>query len=194
MTLITNTLEDSEITFPETAARRSPYHYRSRSAFARPGNTNAYAIGETISDHVSTLKAIGFPNCAGMAGGSGRILGATVMWQEAQANAPDLELLIFESEPSGHADGGTLNLVASNDPILVGSVYLEPDVSLSATRTLWVPARQDQTAGFFHPMSYVCRDATNTRSLFGLLTVRTDSGYTPTSGSKLLLSLDLEID
>ena len=149
---------------------------RSISGFTRPANTTAYADGDVIFDTVAT-GVIQFDNV----GASGSITNASVFM--FQAAAADLELFVFDAEPTNFGDNTAVTLVAGDMNKLVG-VFDLPD----AGKRLGAAAVALYEAQAQGDISYTSTDG----KLYGVLVTR--SAFSPTSGSAYGAMLHLKVD
>lgn len=159
----------------------------SKGVFLRPADTVAYTAGDVISDSTSVAAAIEFPNCAQINGGSGEIIRCYVTSAVNYAVAPDLELFIFDEEPTNHLDNAALAL-ADGDHVVA---YL----SMLAANIITLNPAASPNGRTIHPSAninrgYVCESTS--KSLYGLLVTRT--GITPVSAMKLDIYVDIKID
>lgn len=147
---------------------------RSIYKFARPANVTAYTAGDVIyaSTDVGVLKF-------DAAGVSGFIHDATVVMGET--DTANLELLIFDQEPTNLADNAPLALVAADIDHLVGVFEFANTgkVNIGTNIEAYVATAQGHRA-------YTSKDG----SLFGVLVTR--SGYAPISAAQFSVTLHLE--
>ncbi len=147
------------------------------TSFARPANATAYAAGDVISSTTGAL-CIGFTE----AGASGIIRDATVIM--AETDTANLQLIVFDAEPTNFADNTALALVAADDAKIVG-IFNLTDARKSNIGTNREIYRTDVGQGI--------RSYTSTNGqLFGLLVTR--SIFTPISAGTYLIGLHVEAD
>lgn len=159
------------------------YSKNSIVQFDRPADTDAYGAGDVISDAASqgVGNAIQFKGV----GKSGRIDHALVVMEEA--DTVNLELWVFGSEPTGHADNDAIALVAGDNAKLLG-IYSFADAakfSGGASTKVYTPALSAEGTNSHR---YTTADGT----LWGLLVTR--SVYTPISASQFVVVLQVEAD
>lgn len=176
------------------ATRPGRVFHRSTVAFDRPGGAPVtYTAGDVVSDKSSTAEHIEFVDCAQVDGGSGRIMGASVLTDENNA-ATAFDLLVFRSAPTDHQDNDPLELVAADRNALVAvfSMPAAQNVNVDTTNGSYYhfQAAADGTAGFTPPRAYTCDD--DATSLYGLLVTR--AAWVPEAGTILYVALDLELD
>lgn len=165
---------NTNILTPRTST--NPESVRSISGFTRPANTTEYAAGDVIFDTVAT-GVIQFDN----AGASGSITNASVfMFQAATAN---LELFVFDEEPTNFGDNTALTLVAGDMNKLVGVFTLDNSAKKLGAAAVALYESTAQGA-----ISYTSTSG----KLYGVLVTR--SVFSPTSGSAYGASLHLQVD
>lgn len=154
----------------------NPESVRSISGFTRPANTTEYAAGDCIFDTVAT-GVIQFDNV----GASGSITNASVFMFDVET--ANLELYVFDAEPTNFGDNTALTLVANDMNKLVG-VFDLPD----AGKRLGAAAVALYEAEAQGDISYTSTDG----KLYGVLVTR--SVFTPASGTAYGASLHLQVD
>ena len=168
MTSNTNTLT--------TRTTINPGSVRSLSGFTRPANTTEYADGDVVFDTVAT-GVIQFDDC----GISGSITNASAsMFQAVTAN---LELYVFDAEPTNFGDNTAFALTASDMNSIVGVFDLA-----DANKRLGAAAVALYESDAQGDLSY---KSTNGK-LYGVLVTRTV--FTPTSACKFGVALHLQVD
>tara|TARA_R110000803_G_scaffold51337_4_gene106236 strand:- start:18393 stop:18908 length:516 start_codon:yes stop_codon:yes gene_type:complete len=159
-----------------TRTSANPESVRSLSGFTRPANTAAYADGDVIFDTVAT-GVIQFDN----AGASGSITNASVfMLQAATAN---LELFVFDAEPTNFGDNTALTLVSGDFNKLVGVFTLADSTKKLGAAAVAIYESTTQGA-----IAYTSTSG----KLYGVLVTR--SAFTPTSGTAYGAALHLQVD
>lgn len=145
------------------------------TSFARPANVTAYTAGDVISSTTGAM-CIGFTE----AGPAGIIHDVTVVM--AETDTANLNLILFDAEPTNFADNTALALVAADDAKIIG-VYSLTDARKFNVGTDREVYRTDVGQG--------ARAYTSTSGqIFGLLVTR--SGFTPITASTYLISLHVE--
>lgn len=140
------------------------------ASLTRPNDTNAYTAGDQVADSTSAPTILTFANVGRTSGGSGVIVGATLIDHSNQATSPDLELWILNTTATPNNDNAAF---APSDGVV--------DTCIGVIHFTTGYAGDSATSGnkFYDagPLSvpYVC----TTTSLFGLLVVR--NAYTPTA-------------
>lgn len=157
-------------------ATANPGSVRSVTGFTRPANTTAYAAHDVIYEDVSG-GCLEFDSC----GGAGTIIHVGV--QMFQVEAVDLDLLVFDAEPTNHADNVAVALVSSDINKLVGVFSLTNSNKKIGAAGL---ALYETTDG--RSMCYTSDNG----ALYGILVTRT--GFTPASATAYSAFLHLQID
>jgi hypothetical protein len=147
--------------------------------FSRPADVTAYGVGDVISDAATgaALKFLGV-------GRSGRIDHAHVCMDEA--DTADLELWIFDAEPTNFADNAALALVEADMAKLIAVFSLANSAKKSAGGFQVYMATLD-TEG-----ANIKRYCTADGTLWGLLVTR--SAFTPDAGGVYTVNLQVESD
>jgi len=160
--------------------RGGPGHARSIASFGRANNATAYASGDVISSEVATT-VIAFPNCAGVLGGSGAVLGATVAHADIPAAQPELELYLFNEAPTGISDNAALAVSDADMVNLIGVIDLAvaDQKIVGADQTFYISGEV--------VLPFVCESTTAV--LYGLLVTRTI--FTPEAEAKFIVGLEL---
>lgn len=184
MTLITN-LDTAHVS---ESVREGRATGDSIASFLRPANATAYAAGDVISDDASTAKALQFPECAKVVGGGGAVIRAYITVDENMGTVPDLELYLFDEEPTNAADNAAIALADGDLPI---AVLRFEDTDAKVVNAASSPAGMvllktpvDMEHG------YVCK--ADSQLLYGLLVTRTV--FTPVTGTKFTILLKLDKD
>ena len=189
------------ITNLDSAHAASPHpgsHRVSIASFTRAGNTTAYGAGDVLTD--GNTAAIEFPKC----GRSGKIIRASLGYEDNNSTATDYELYVFDEEPTNIADNAAFALVSADMPKLVAVFKFNDADAIIVTTTgvdiLHYPMDSTTT----HPAGHafvtddtptISGDPATTQyggSLFGLLVTRT--GYTPVASTKIHIRLDIQAD
>lgn len=149
---------------------------RSISSFNRPTNTTAYAANDVIFD-TTAAGVIQFD----AVGVSGLIRGVTCIMGET--DTVNLELILFDAEPTNLGDNAALALVNSDMNKIIGIFTLADGnkKNVGTNREVYEAAAHDLVA-------YTSTDG----KLFGILVTR--SAFTPLSGAVFSLSLHIEAD
>ena len=166
---------------------RSKYA-RPIAAFTRPADTTAYAQNDVVSDSSATAKCLIFLD----AGGQGVVQNATVAFHDGQN--VDLELFLFQSEPTNFVDNALCNLATGDLRHCIGSFVFNYLNRRPATATGTINVYQSdlgatvagsglQTVDQGLPFNSV------SGALFGLLVTRT--GFTPVASTRFDLSLGI---
>ena len=149
------------------------------ASFARAATATAYTAGDVISDLAAdTPKCLVFPGC----GTSGAIRGASLVYGDTKT--ANLELWLFDSEPTNFLDNAALALVAADMPKLVGVLsFADSGKTTLGTNLDYRPSTSRD------PIPYTTAAA---GSLYGLLVTR--SAFTPASAAVVTARLRLEHD
>ena len=157
----------------------NPGSVRSISGFTRPANTTAYSAGDVIYETITSV-ATGVIQFDG-AGGSGSITNASVFM--FQAETANLELYVFDSEPTNFGDNTALALLSGDMNKLVGVFDLADANKRLGAAAVALYESDDQGS-----IAYTSTDG----KLYGVLVTR--SGFTPTSATAYGASLHLQVD
>jgi hypothetical protein len=144
------------------------------TSFARPANATAYADGDVISESTSAL-VLGFEG----AGVGGQITAASVIM--AETDTADLQLIVFDQEPTNFADNAALALTVGDMAKIVGVFnFLDASKVNAGTNKEIYRADVDPTA-----LSYTSDGG----MLYALLITR--SAFTPISGATFAVNLSV---
>jgi hypothetical protein len=148
---------------------------RKTGSVTRPDNTTQYAINDAISDSTSSPSAIEIANAARGGGYGGEILGATVLCSANQGTLPELELYLFQEEPTATNDNAEFGLTDADAANLVARFVLDGFYDLDVTTGADGNAADDAAPdGAFE---HVFRCPSGATSLYALLKVT--NAYTP---------------
>lgn len=172
MALITN-LDAANDGFANTG------YLTSLASFLRPDDTDDYASGDVIGDGAPAANAIVFPGC----GRSGAIRRVSVNMEEA--DTVNMELWIFDEEPTNFQDNDAIALVSADLAKLV-AVYELADTNKFLGDTAIIHYVTTNALGEGAPAPF----ATVGNNLFGLLVTR--SIFTPVALSKYHIRLGIE--
>lgn len=155
--------------------------------FTRPADTVTYAANDAIANSTSAPVAITFANAAVRSGGSGFVIGATIIDQANQTLKLNATLHLFSAVPATLTnDNVALALAAVDLANYVGNVkFTSASVVNAGAAAAGIVAL---TGTLSNPLPYKCA----TTSLFGVL--QADNAYVPTSGEVFLLLLNLGQD
>lgn len=145
------------------------------TSFARPANATPYASGDIISDSTSAT-ALGWDD----ADPSGVIVGASLIMGDTEA--ANLELLLFDEEPTNIADNAAIGLNAGDLTKIIG-VFDFPTaskVNMGANKELYRADLEGMRYAF----------TSDSGQLYGLLVTR--SIFTPASGGLFAINLHVE--
>ena len=145
------------------------------TSFARPANATPYAAGDVITDDTDAT-VLGFTG----AGVGGKITGASVVMGDTET--ANLQLLVFDEEPTNIADNAALALTIGDTNKIVGVFnFLDANkVNVGTNKELY---RADVEKVDY---AYTSTDG----QLFALLVTR--SGFTPASGGTFAVNLHVE--
>jgi len=152
--------------------------------FDRANTATAYAAGDVISDQASIdtgANALQFKNV----GKGGRLDHAMVCMEED--DTANLELWVFDSEPTGQVDNVALALVAADMAKLV-CVYSFADAAKKSGGGFQAYVATLDTEGA-NIKRYCCAAG---ETLWGLLVTR--SAFTPTASGQFTVSLEVQAD
>ena len=169
-------------TATNTLTQRSaanPGSVRSVSGFTRPANTTAYAANDVIYESASSAGVMKFDSC----GVAGTIIHVGI--QTPVVSATDIDLIVFDQEPTGQLDNAVIALLQADVEKIVGVFSLT-----SANKKLanGSPELAIYEAADGRAMCYTSDNG----SLYGIMVAR--DSLTPTSASKYGASLHLQID
>tara|TARA_R110000824_G_scaffold630_1_gene3944 strand:- start:1265 stop:1777 length:513 start_codon:yes stop_codon:yes gene_type:complete len=157
-------------------ATANPGSVRSVTGFTRPANTTAYAAHDVIYEDVSG-GCLEFDSC----GGAGTIIHVGV--QMFDVEAVDLDLLVFDAEPTNMADNAAVAMVSSDINKLVGVFSLT-----SANKKIGSTGLSLYETTDGRSMCYTSDNG----ALYGILVTRTS--FTPASATAYSAFLHLQID
>lgn len=141
------------------------------TSFTRPNDTTAYAAGDAVSDSTSAATVITFSSVARTSGGSGVLLGASILDSANQATAGVFELWLFKTSPAGQNDNAAVAFTDAELANLVAVVplntnYVGNSAAGASGNRIYDSDRVDK--------AFVTSGSAN---LFGVLVVR--NAYTP---------------
>ena len=156
------------------------YSKNSVVQFDRPNNATAYGAGDVVADQDSVDTAANAIQFKGV-GRSGRVTGAHIVMEEA--DTANLELWLFDQEPTGQVDNAALALVAADNSKVIGVLAFADSAKFSggAATKVYVPTLPTD-------IRYAASDGT----LWGLLVTR--SAYTPIASQQFDVSIQVEAD
>lgn len=157
----------------------------SLASYLRPADATPYAINDVVSDHASNLRCIAFPNC----GKAGQIVSAVLTL--GQTVTADLDLFLFDGEPTNHADNAALTLLLADQARALGCIRFLDGAKRGMVNAGGIELYRAVSAGVdqaMPPIPYVTNDTAD--RLFGLLVTRT--AFTPGSAAKITIRLGLE--
>jgi hypothetical protein len=140
------------------------------ATLTRPNDTTAYAAGDQVADSTSAPTILTFSNCGRTSGGSGVIVGATLIDHSNQATAPDLELWIFNTTATPNNDNAAFAPSDNTADTCIGVIHFTASYAGDSATS----GNKFYDAGPFS-IPYVC----TTTDLYGMLVVR--NAYTPTA-------------
>jgi hypothetical protein len=145
------------------------------TSFSRPANTTAYTAGDIITDSTSAT-VLGFRG----AGVGGKIRGASVIMGET--DTANLQLIVFDEEPTNKADNSALALTQGDLDKVVGVFNF-----LDASKINIGSAKEFYRADV-EPAEYAYTSTDG--QLFAFLVTR--SGFTPASETVVAVNLYVE--
>lgn len=156
-------------------------------SFTRPGNTDAYAANDAVSNSTSAPSVLTFAGMARAVGGSGYITKARLFTGQA-ANIARFRLHLFHTAPTAINDNAAHTILAANQANRVGQIVF-PACSTAgsgsdAANSIAVPGTYLANL----PLGYVCESADD--DLYGLL--ETLDAFTPASAQTFFLELTAE--
>lgn len=157
----------------------------------RPANGDAYVSGDSVTD--TGGAAITFDGCGRVAGGTGFIVGATLIDSANQATKPVTELWIFKGSdpPTADADNAVFTPTDAELANLVCIIEFPTafvgDAQAGASGNCVIPGR---IAGQQGPVRFKCDVAND--DLYGLMPIR--NAYTPVSGEVFTVLLQIDQD
>lgn len=183
MVLIAN-LDEARV----SAAVAHDTHRLSVASFLRPADVTAYGVGDAISDSTGTAKALVFPKCTDMDGGSGLIVGASLLLDVVEGTGV-IDLYVYDVEPTGQLDNVALLVADSFLPNLRSVIRFTFTDAVSTGGGMIVKARNTTLYPFFETPFITELTSMN---LYGLLAAST--GFTPDSGTKFIANLEIRPD
>jgi hypothetical protein len=158
------------------------------ASFVRPANTTAYTAGDVVSNSASPSSVITFSNCARFNGGSGVIIGATMVDSASQATKGQFELWLFQETFVNDADNAAFNpneeleMVNAVGVIEFATSFVGVATAGAGGNCLYQGERGSSNA---LNMPFVCGSAS--KNLYGTVVVR--NAYTPVSAEKFTFRL-----
>lgn len=151
------------------------------SELTRPANTTAYAALDAVSDSTTSPTVLTFSNAARVNVGSGYVVGARLMTDQA-ANVARFRLHLFHTSPTAINDNAAFTLLYANRATRVGVIDF-PAMDDEGSGSTGAEARNVDVR-----LPFVCAAASD--DLFGLLEVL--DAFTPASGQKFYAELVID--
>lgn len=149
---------------------------------ARPADTAAYLLNDTVSDSTSAPTVITFANMARSNAGSGYITKA-ILRTDQTANVAGYRLHLYNAAPAVVlADNAPFTDMFVDNAAYVGYIDFDP-VALEATGSTAAKSLNKDIR-----LAFIC--AAGTTSLFGVL--QTKTAFTPASGQNFNIKLTAE--
>lgn len=183
MTLITN-LDVARV----SSSVAHDTHRLSVASFLRPADVVAYADGDAISDSTGDAAALVFPKATDMDGGSGIVVGASLL-MDAVETTGEVDLYLFDVEPTNQLDNVTLAFAASFLPNLRAAIRFD-FADAVATATIQIIKARNTSKYPFAVTPFITEPTT--MNLYGLLAA--SLGFTPNSGTKFIVNLEIRPD
>lgn len=154
------------------------------ASLTRPANTTQYAAGDQVADSASAPTPIEFVLAAQVPGGAGIILSALCISSANQGTKPDLELYIFDAEPTPSNDNAAWAPADTDVMNIIGAVEFDS----------WYVGKSDAGADgntvAIEEVKIPFRTESDSMSLWGLLVER--ATYTPVSGETFTIRLGIQ--
>jgi len=153
------------------------------ASYARPANTDYYTALDVFSNSTSAPALLSFTNIARVNAGSGYIVKARLVTDQA-SNASRFRLHLFHTAISPIADNSPFASLYANRANKIGFIDFD---AMGAEGS---GSDCAESSNFSTRLKFVCAAAS--RSLYGILEVR--DNFTPTSGQSIFVELTAEID
>ena len=150
--------------------------------FTRPADATAYATADVIGTTPGTVLT--FADAAPRMGGIGRIVGATIVKNSTGALG-GTRLAFYSTPPTAIDDNSPAKLLYADS--YLGEIRLDTMATYGTGSDAMVAQAAFNLSVY---PSLVFRADTSTRNLYAVL--MTTGAYTPTSGEKFKIRLDLE--
>jgi len=150
----------------------------------------AYAAGDVVgADDCCTTLAITWEFDTKVAGGSGRILEAT-LFNETENQAVQYDLILFNTTPTGELrdNAANTNPVKADRLLWIGTIPFPFSIARGAT-VATVTQATPSTSGRL-PMTYKCADGDSI--IHGVLV--TNTAYTQTATDDITITLKIKLD
>lgn len=144
----------------------------------RPADTTAYAVNDTVSNSTSAPTLLTFTSIGRAAGGSGLIVKARLMTDQAACVAQFRLHLFVNNTPTVPNDNSAFTLLYSNAALRIGSIDMPALNTEGSGSTAANSMRDDLTLAF---------NLTDTANIYVILETKT--AFTPASGQKFFLEL-----
>ncbi len=151
----------------------------------RPADATAYAAGDAVTDSTSAPTVVTFTNCAPANGGSGVIIGATMIDSANKATKGIFDLFLFDTTFTPDNDNAAISPTDAEMETLIGVIPF--DTSVIGDPTADAAGNAVYQAPLLN-LPFVCGGAS--RNLFGQLVAR--NAYTPVSGEKFTVRLTIQ--
>lgn len=148
--------------------------YPTSFSFARPADTNVYAVNDNISNSTSSPTILTFGSAARFSGGSGYITHAILLTDQA-ANVSAFRLHLYSTTLTAINDNAAMSVLYSNRSTYQGYIDF-PAAITNGSDTACSQSVQS-------PLPYICSGT----SLFGQL--QTVTGFTPASAQNFFINL-----
>lgn len=158
------------------------------SSITRPSDTTAYAAGDAVTNSTSSPVVVTFSNMCRVSGGSGVIVGASLIDSANQSTKGDFELYLFDTTFTPDNDNAVFTPTDSELETALGFISFSSSFAKSGDATSGASGNAMYASSMSNPIPYVC----GTTSVFGGLVVR--NAYTPVSAEKFTIRLQIQQD
>lgn len=156
----------------------------------RPADTTAYAAGDAFTNSTSVPATASISGCARANGGSGVIIGATLMSSANQSTKLDCDIFIFDTTITADNDNSAFTPTDTELATAVGVITFSGANAKTGDATSGASGNCIYPSSLPNPMPFVCGGGSD--SLFWSAVPR--NGYTPVSGEVLTLRLTISQD
>lgn len=152
------------------------------ASFTRPGDTNAYAISDAVSDSTSAPTVITFTAVGRVNAGSGYITTARLVKNGATTTNANFRLYLYSVAPTPVNDNAAFPLLWANRTGRIG--YID----FSSMSTEGAGSDSAQALATATALEFVC--ASGTTNLFGVLVAK--AAYAPASAEQFHITLGVD--
>lgn len=155
------------------------------ASITRPNDTTAYAAGDAITDSTSSPTALAFSGAARVNGGTGVVVGATLIDSANQSTKGDFDLFLFEASYTPDNDNSGVTPTDSELETCIGVIRFSAGDFVVGDASSGASGNALCLGPVANPFAFTCGGGST--SLYGALVAR--SAYTPVANEKFTIRL-----